>query len=34
MGVNSSYFVNSTESKINAGKIYDALPSAVRYAFR
>lgn len=34
LGVNLSHFVNSTEGKMNAGKIGDALPSAVCYAFR
>ena len=34
LGVNLSHFVNRTEGKMNAGKIGDALPSAVCYAFR
>lgn len=34
MGVNLNHFVNSAEGKTNAGKIDDALPSAVCYAFR
>ena len=34
LGVNLSHFVNSREGKANAGKIGDALPPAVCYAFR
>ena len=34
LGVNLTHFVKNTEGKTNAGKIDDALPSAVCYAFR
>ena len=34
LGVNLTHFVTNTEGKTNAGKIDDALPSAVCYAFR
>ena len=34
LGVNSSHFVKSTEGKTNAYNTGDALPSAIRYAFR
>ena len=34
LGVNLNHFVNNTEGKTNTGKIGDALPSAVCYAFR
>ena len=34
LGVNLNHFVNRAEGKTNGGKIGDALPSAVCYAFR